>query len=96
MNGDFDEDEDPDFQPVASEMPRTLAVLAQMDKALADFDKAVDAEDELAGAVYAAVCTGILEQVRNAIRSGEILVREPPVPSESVEPRTTETVEQAK
>lgn len=43
----------------------------EMKIVLARFNAAVDAEDVLAGTVHAAVCTGVLERIYDALKSGE-------------------------
>jgi hypothetical protein len=48
--------------------------LEEIERALLNFDKAVDAEDVLAGTVHAAVCTAMLQRVANALRSGSALL----------------------
>ena len=45
--------------------------LDEIEQALKSFNTAVDAEDVLAGTVYAAVCTSVLERLRDCLRSGE-------------------------
>lgn len=57
-------------------MDAVMPTLEEINKALADFNAAVDKEDVLGGTVYAAVCTGVLERVRDAMQSGALRVRE--------------------
>ena len=45
--------------------------LAEIEQALANFNSSVDKEDVLAGTVYAALCTGVLDRLAACLRSGE-------------------------
>lgn len=61
------------IDPPSSERAQQVVTLAEIEKACQDFNDAVDKEDVLAGTVFAAVCAGVLERIRDQLRAGAAL-----------------------